>query len=183
MEHRRLGPDQAGASPTQLIAPPAATASRPAACCTTARASGIRASPCRAGRSASTGARDGQPVWRGASRRRAARPSRRAAGRRPGADRAAGRAAGRRSRPTSCRRCEDPLHCDQGRGRPARRTSSSTDADDRRARRRATRLRRAMRRPVASRVGYVLPLRRCDRQGRGQGWVSEAWRFGAGGCS
>ena len=47
------------------------SASRPAACCITARASGIRAKRCRAGPSRSTGARDGKPMWsrRGADRR------------------------------------------------------------------------------------------------------------------
>jgi hypothetical protein len=33
------------------------------ACCITARANGIRAKPCRAGPSRSTGATDGQPIW------------------------------------------------------------------------------------------------------------------------
>ena len=49
VEHRRAGPEQAPARrPTCITG--CATATRPAACCTSARASGIRASRCRAGR-------------------------------------------------------------------------------------------------------------------------------------
>ena len=57
-----LGPRKrqlAGALLRRLQAP----LRRRAACCTTARASGIPASRCRAGRSAATGARDGEPIW------------------------------------------------------------------------------------------------------------------------
>ena len=41
-----------------------ATRSRPGACCTSGRASGIRASRCRAGPTPATGATDGVPLWR-----------------------------------------------------------------------------------------------------------------------
>ena len=56
VEHAALGPDEARLAGD--AAPPAApSASRPARCCTTARANGIPANRCRAGRSAATGAR------------------------------------------------------------------------------------------------------------------------------
>jgi uncharacterized protein (DUF2126 family) len=41
-----------------------ATASRRAACCITARANGIRAKACRAGRSALYWRKDGKPIWK-----------------------------------------------------------------------------------------------------------------------
>ena len=52
----RARPDQAPAAPAQLLAAASQRATRAAASCTSARASGIRASSCRAGRSAATGA-------------------------------------------------------------------------------------------------------------------------------
>ena len=60
-------------SPTQArarrgaAAAAAQRASRPAGCCTSARASGIRASRCRAGRSACIWRKDGEPLWRDAA--------------------------------------------------------------------------------------------------------------------
>ena len=55
VEHRGHGPDQAAAGRRRCSAA-CATRSRPAACCTSGRASGIRASRCRAGPSPATGA-------------------------------------------------------------------------------------------------------------------------------
>ena len=55
VEHGRRRAEQARAMPTSWSGG-CASGSRPAGCCTTARANGIRASSCRAGRSRSTGA-------------------------------------------------------------------------------------------------------------------------------
>ena len=66
VEHRRARPDQARVR-RQAGAPACARASPRAACCTTARASGIRASRRRAGPSRIYWRTDGEPLWRDAS--------------------------------------------------------------------------------------------------------------------
>ena len=132
----------------------AASASRRAGCCTSARASGIRASRCRAGRSAATGARDGEPLWQ---RRRAGR--RRRPRLRHGADDAerfvdgARRAARRRPRARASPAYEDAWHY-LWRGAAAagqRRSARAHDLDDpeERARLRA-RLRAGARTPSSA---------------------------------
>ena len=63
MEHAGAGPGEAAAG-GRAVPQACATASPRARCCISARASGIPASSCRAGRSAATGARTAEPIWR-----------------------------------------------------------------------------------------------------------------------
>ena len=62
MEHRGAGPGKAHAG-RAICSIACASASRPAACCITARANGIRASRCRAGRLTCYWRTDGVPLW------------------------------------------------------------------------------------------------------------------------
>ncbi len=62
VEHRRPRSPEAHAAPSNCSAA-CATVSLPAACCISARASGIPANLCRAGPSAATGAKTASPIW------------------------------------------------------------------------------------------------------------------------
>ena len=73
---------------------------------------------------------------------------------------------------------EDPLHWIKAEGDlPADVDLDDTDLDDSKAR---ARLRRVMQGGLSKAVGYVLPLRRAFTKAEGDGWLSEAWRFGRG---
>ena len=161
VEHRRARPDQARAR-GRADGRGCATASRPAACCTSARASGIRASRCRAGRSTCYWRKDGEPIWHDtdALRRRAAtttapRRDRGARVPRSGSPRAsASIAAASSSRPT---RTSGTTSGGSGGCRPTSiRSTRELDEPQERARLRARSSSRASDTPV----GYVLPLAR-----------------------
>ena len=63
VEHRRARARPSGATPSELVRAPAAPLRAGRRCCTSARASGIPASRCRAGRSLYWRT-DGEPIWR-----------------------------------------------------------------------------------------------------------------------
>ena len=164
--HRRRRRGRSARSPCDLTAAPGRRASRRGGCCTTGRASGTRASRCRAGQIAVLWRTDGAPLWTrpGAARRPGEpgrEPARRPRGRGRRRDRRRGSASpGARALPAY----EDPLdrlwprrRCPRARRRRldgATRSTRPTPSAGARARRAPGR--RARRRRSAG----SLPLRR-----------------------
>ena len=157
-----------------------ARGSRRTACCTTARASGIRASSCRAGRSRCTGAATSKPLWherradrgRAQGLRRHGRAGRRVAARCREPARARCR---KRARP----RTRIPWHfIGQERKLPENLDAATNRLDDPMAR---ARLARVFERGLGKPVGYVLPVQRWNAQAHdARRWVSEPWSTRSG---
>ena len=143
------------------------SASRPAACSTTGRASGIRASRCRAGRSASYWRNDGEPLWRDAAPHRRSRRS-------PAQRRSTTRSAFDRARSRQRLGCRDDLIITAYEDVPklfatkprCRSNADPLQADLSQARASVRDSRACCSAGLATPAGFVLPLR---RSGRGRG--------------